>query len=132
MKRQSEEEKFISELLANDGELSRSTLAHGLAVARRKRARRSAWRAAGLSAPLVILAVIFAFTHRGGRGTMNDLKVQGPRLTGGSTAAPRVIEGASVHILSDAELLDFFTNRPVALVGPPGKQTLILFDEGKN
>ena len=45
MKKQSDEEKLISELLAGGGELARATLAHGLTLSRRKRARRRAWRA---------------------------------------------------------------------------------------
>ena len=131
MKRQSEEEKFISELLADDGELSRRTLDHGLTLMRRKRARRLAWRAAALVAPVVILAV-FLFGRHGRPPIVHQTRVERSTLSDQSKATPRVIEGTSIRILTDGELLDFFTNRPVALVGPPGKQTLILFDESKN
>jgi len=50
---------------------------------------------------------------------MPTLLPQLARLCG---AAPR----------TDAELLDLFKGHPVALVGRPGKQTLIVFDEKPN
>jgi hypothetical protein len=42
------------------------------------------------------------------------------------------VERSAVHLLTDAELLDLFKGHPVALVGRPGKQTLIVFDEEPN
>src|SRR5947208_1276013 len=112
MKKQSDEEKLISELLAEDGELARATLAHGLTLSRRKRARRQVWRAASILAPVAALAALLIHFRAAERSTMATIQIskQFP-------AQPEVIAGTSIRVLSDAELLEFFKDRPVALVG---------------
>ena len=127
MKRQSDEEKLISELLAGDGELARATLAHGLTLSRRKRARRRAWRAACFLAPVALLAALLIHFRAAERSPL-----AGVQVSKHSPAQPEVISGTSIRVLSDAELLDFFKDRPVALVGRAGNQKLILFDESQN
>src|SRR5437660_11202518 len=126
MKRQSDEEKFISELLGDDGELSRANLEHGRAAMRRKRARRTVWRVVSVIAPIIVVLAASLFEYR--RGTQQS------RTSGNVLAphGPEVIAGTSIRVLSDAELLEFFKDRPVALVGRPGNQRLILFDEVQN
>src|SRR2546423_10155347 len=113
MKKQTDEEKFISVLLADDGELSRRTLAHGLAAMRQKRARRSAWRAACFLALLGVLTALLVFEHFRGadRQQMSTFQVSKQ-----SPLKPEVIAGTSIRVLSDVELLEFFKGRPVALV----------------
>src|SRR6267378_4388887 len=125
MKRQSDEEKFVSELLGDEGELSRTILEHGLTAMRRKRARRRAWRTACVLAPIGAMVALLVFEHF---RTAHSPAVQ---VSQQSPAAPEVIAGTSIRVLSDAELLDFFKGRPVALVGRSGNQRLILFDESR-
>jgi hypothetical protein len=43
-----------------------------------------------------------------------------------------VIAGTTIRVLTDQELLDLFQGHPVALVGTPGKQKLIIFDAVHN
>jgi len=126
MKRQSDEEKFVSELLGDEGELSRTTLAHGLAAMRRKRAHRCAWRLACFLAPVGVLAALLVFEH------FRSAERPPVQVSQQSSTKPEVISGTSIRVLSDAELLDFFKDRPVALVGRSGNQRLILFDESHN
>ncbi len=40
-----------------------------------------------------------------------------------------VIPGTSIRVLNDEQLLALFKDRPVALVGQPGNQRLLLLDE---
>ena len=128
MKKQSDEEKLISELLADD-ELSSRTLAHGLTAAGRKRARRHAWRATCFLAPIGVLAALLVFQNF---RQLEHAEVSTVQISKQSRPQPEVISGTSIRVLSDAELLDFFKDRPVALVGRSGNQRLILFDESHN
>src|SRR6266700_4209748 len=123
MKRPSDEEKLVSELLAEDGELARATLERGLTLSRWKRARQHAWRAACFLAPVAVLAALLIHFRTGERSPMHTLQVSKQ-----SPPKPEVIAGTSIRVLSDAELLEFFKGRPVALVGRSGNQRLILFD----
>ena len=127
MKKQSDEEKLISELLAGGGELARATLAHGLTLSRRKRARRIARRAACILAGLAALAALLFHFPAAEHSPMATFQVSKQ-----SPPKPEVVAGTSIRVLSDAELLEFFKDRPVALVGRKGNQRLILFDESQN
>lgn len=129
MKTQSDEQKLISELLAENGELARRTLAHGLAAMRRKRGRRIAWRAACFLAPVCVLAALLIVQHFRGAERQRISTVE---VSNQSPPGPEVIAGTSIRVLSDAQLLEFFKDRPVALVGRSGNQRLILFDESHN
>jgi hypothetical protein len=132
MKRESDKHKLIANLLADESDLRESTLQHGLMLSRRKRQRRRAVHASLWILPFLLIAATILFQLR----YESKRTVHIPRLSRGAinsaAQAPQVIEGTSVRILSDTELLDLFKGRPVALVGPPGKQTLLLFDEKPN
>lgn len=127
MKKRIEHEELLTDVLGQDEQCRATTLGDGLAAVRRVRARRRVGRlTASVAAPLAVIAVMLILqSHR-----------PTPRLTSqmGAPSAPAVktIEGTSIRILSDEELLDFFKGRPVALVGSPGHQRLLLFDEEKN
>src|SRR5437763_3527460 len=102
MKKQSDEEKLISELLAGGGELARATLAHGLTLSRRKRARRDTWRAACFLAPIALVAALLIHFRAADRPPM-----AAGHVSKQSPAKPEMIAGTSIRVLSDAELLDF-------------------------
>jgi len=127
MKRQSDEQKLISELLGENGALAGITLAHGLTLSRRKRARRHTWRVVCILAPVAILAALLIHFRTAEPSPMATLQVSRQ-----SPPKPEVVAGTSIRVLSDAELLEFFKGRPVALVGRSGNQRLILFDERQN
>lgn len=41
----------------------------------------------------------------------------------------RTIPGTSVRLVSDEEMLALLKDRPIALIGQPGRQRLVLLDE---
>ena len=132
MKRDSDKQKLIADLLIDESDLRESTLQHGLMLSRRKRQSRRVGRASLWILPVVLVAatVLLQVRHEADRSAHirppSDFTINAPAQTA------HVIEGTSVRILSDTELLDLFKGRPVALVGPPGKQTLLFFDERPN
>jgi hypothetical protein len=49
--------------------------------------------------------------------------------TASPTDRPKTIEGTPIRVIGDEELLALFQGRPVALLGEPGHQRLVLLDE---
>jgi hypothetical protein len=129
MKNPSEEHYLLKDVLADAAseEFRSATLAQGLSLARRKRLRRRATRMGSLAASLIILLTMLSlFVHRLPTIPFRN----GAPISGELRAsAPKFVEGTSIRILSDAELLDLFKDRPVALIGPAGRQRLIMLDE---
>ena len=116
-------EKLLADVLG-DEELYASTLRTGLAVLRRKRRRRALQAAMIVLVPLAgLLAVVLPRSRPMPRALANhDEKTSAAK-------AGRFIEGTTIRVLSDEELLALFRDRPVALIGSPGHQQLVLFDE---
>jgi hypothetical protein len=54
----------------------------------------------------------------------------GPRLAV-VTAPVTQADTSKVKIINDEELFALFPNRPMALIGPPGRQQLIFLDHGE-
>ena len=127
MKRESNKQKLIAELLGDDSDLRAATLQRGLILSRRKRKRRHVWRASWLVLTLVA-ALWLQLHHEHRESAIQSAISKAPP----QTASPNLIEGTSVRVLTDAELLDLFKDRPVALIGPSGRQRLLLFDEKPN
>jgi hypothetical protein len=129
MKKDSDEQKFLADLLAGPGDLRSATLSHGLALSRRKRHRRRVVRGGLFFLPLLVVTMLF---------WQREHKVSSPpeisisRVANSHVQTEHSVERSAVHLLTDAELLDLFKGHPVALVGRPGKQTLIVFDEKPN
>ena len=120
------EKRLLAELLA-DEDLREASLRGGLIAIRRKRVQQRSIRiAAALSA-----IVLFILVSRNSERTSTDGKQQHAALQSPS-ATPKVIPGTTVRVLNDQDLLDLFPDRAVALVGPPGKQRLILFEAVNN
>src|ERR1051325_4055845 len=128
MTKHSNEQKLIDDLLSGEDDLREQTLNHGLVALRRKRVHRRAIRAgAAVAALLVLLALIHVNRERPqavARLNPPNFKPQ----TIAPPAPPAVIAGTTIRVLTDQELLDLFQGHPVALVGTPGKQKLIIFD----
>ena len=132
MKRESDKQKLVADLLSDGSNLRESTLQRGLMLVGRKRQRRRVVQASLWILPfLLVAATVLVQLHHESKRTAH---IPPPSRVAmhAPAEAPQVIEGTSVRILSDTELLDLFKGRPVALVGPPGKQTLLLFDEKPN
>ena len=120
MKTPIEKEELLTEVLANAEELRAVTLRAGLTALQRKRRRRAVLRTATLMLPIAALVMLLA----------QRLLTRDDR-TGQISKGTPTVDGTSIRVLSDEELLAFFDGQPVALVGPPGHQQLLLFDEAR-
>ena len=121
MRRNSEQEQLLCDVLADD-ELRQATLQRALVEMGRVRRRRRIFRRAVVCFPLIVLVAITA-----GR---NVLKEKEPAPAERSMVrVEQKVPGTSIRIIDDEQLLELFNGRPVALVGPPGHQQLVLFDE---
>lgn len=129
MKDPADRDELLQDVLAEtaSGPFRATLLNEGLSGVRRKRRRRRITRAvAMMSLPLLLIAGAFL--------------MQKPRLAEPAVRpsahpplrAREVVPGTQMGIISDAELLDLFKNRPVALIGPRGRQRIVLLDEVQN
>jgi hypothetical protein len=119
MKKRDRNEELLNELFGETASFRDATLEQGLRAVRRTRRRRSVWRAAPVFVALILAAVFLARNFRHMVTTAGNRDV----------ASVKVVPGTTIRVLSDDELLAFFKGRPVALVGQPGNQRLVLFDE---
>jgi hypothetical protein len=114
-------EKRLLQALLGDDELAglrQSSLAGGLeALGQRQRRRRQLW-VATVILPLILLLASWHF------------RTWPPRATVAFVAAPPPpIPTGKVKYIDQRELFALFPNRPIALIGPPGRQRFILLDE---
>jgi hypothetical protein len=103
-----------------------------LALARRRRRRRQAGRAIGLLAlPVLLTASLAALQLRRSVPGKPQLSAAPPTPGQAAVRASGLADEVrpSVRFLTDNELLDLFPGRPVALIGPPGQQTLVFLDQ---
>jgi hypothetical protein len=125
MKKHLEQDELLAEVLAEgaSAEFREATLAHGCSLARRRRRnQRFILVSTCLAVPIVLAVTMLLWQTRQTK----------PAVMAIQKAAPKIIEGTSIRILTDEELLEFFKGRPTALVGLPGKQQLVLLDEVMN
>src|SRR5689334_17041378 len=118
MKTESEHGKLLSDLLA-ENDLRAATLQAGLTAMRRRRFRRQLTRAVALLVAPILVAMI-AY-----RMSIQPRTQRAPAVA----QAPQVVPGTNIRVLTDEQLLDLFKGRPVALIGPPGNQQLLLLDQ---
>ncbi len=123
---------LLKELLADESleAIRRASLDQGLAIAQRRR-RRANWTRGALMAAGLLAALWLAFPSRHHKSGRNQI-AQGPVLPNGSSVknlAPTPKAPAMVRIISDDELLALFPGRPRALIGPPGRKTLLFLEQ---
>jgi hypothetical protein len=118
-----EREKLLTEVLVDETDVRQATLRAGLSALRGRRVRRYTARVATLLVPLLLAAGLIGF--RLSRSLENE-----PRP--GRASMEETIPGTKIHVLTDEQLLDLFKGRPVALIGPPGNQHLLLLDQSPN
>ena len=124
MKRNDEREELLADVLANEAELRNATLEAGLQEVGRVCRRRRAMRAVTIGAmPVVISAAIICVREMLSNGEKpGDLSLHIAR-------ADELIPGTPIRVVNDEQLLELFQGQAVALVGQPGHQQLLLFDE---
>jgi hypothetical protein len=123
MKR-SDQDRLLREIL-EEGEAAdfrAASLAGGVDFLRRRktRARIAQVCAAGMLAGLLVFWLALHLSSR----------PAGPRLAV-VTAPAAQTDMSKVKIINDEELFALFPNRPMALIGPPGRQQLIFLDHGE-
>ena len=121
MRRNSEQEQLLCDVLAED-ELREATLQRALDEMGRVRRRRRIFRRAVVCLPLILLIAIAV-----GRNFLE--KKKSTRAEPRIVRAEQQVPGTSIRIIDDGQLLELFNGRPVARVGPPGHQQLVLFEE---
>jgi len=127
MKPTTENEELLRDMLATETPLRESTLQAGLAALRHRRRWRAVRAAMVTVAPLLLLAA-WLLRAKQLRHDLASHSTRGPIVA----VTDVTVEGTRIRVLSDEDLLSFFPGRPVALVGSPGQQQLLLFDESRN
>ena len=121
MKTPSNNDKLLADVLAEEESLRTSTLECGLSALRQRRRARRIRTGMLIALPLVVVAAMFAPALISFRRPVPPIVAVNP--------PPATVEGTAIRIISDEELLALFKDRPVALVGRPGHQQLLLLDE---
>lgn len=120
-----DQEKLLKEILPRDdlADFRESSLECGLASLRRQRQRRYVLRGSVVAALVCALSV----------GILLKSRAPVPSRVANSQPSPVSASLSSSHVkfISDEELLALFKNQPVALIGKPGQQRLVLLDKVK-
>ena len=114
-----EQDRLLQELLEEDqlSALRRSSLEQGLALVRRQRVMRRAARVLACAVPLIlVLALALARLPRSPQQAVLD-------------SSPTTEPTPQVKIITDEQLFALFPNRSMALIGKPGHQQLVFFDQ---
>jgi len=123
-----DQEKLLKEILpAEDiSDFRSESLNRGLAGLRRERRRRQVVRFSAMIVTLVGLSIGLLVHSRN--------QHQNNRATIQPSSQPAPVEVAASHVdfISDDELLNYFTNEPVALVGKPGEQRLVFLGNAED
>jgi hypothetical protein len=116
-----DQEKLLKEILPAEDmtDFRSASLESGLAGLRRERRRRHVARVSAVLVVLVALSIGILIHSR--NHPQNDRVVVQPP----PQPTPVAVAASHVDFISDDELLNYFTNEPVALVGKPGEQRLV-------
>lgn len=128
MKKHVEREELLAEVLAGHEECRAATLERGLIAMRRARARRRVTRLVLASMPVLVFAAMWMVQNRRA-ATTTPVTRAAAAPAAAQTHIAKTIAGTPIRVLTDDELLAFFKDRPVALMGRPGHQRLVLLDE---
>ncbi len=117
---------LLKEILGGEelSEFRQAALEHGLAAMRRQQRHRRGRRLGALL--LLPLLVVFAMFLR--RGPVDAPRQLAATNSPRSAAATVTTDSRDPRLISDEELFALFPNRPLALVGQPGRQQLVFLD----
>ena len=128
----SRHDPLLDELLAGAElePLRESALRLMLAESRRARQQRQALAAAALALAPVLAALALLGHHLSGSRPSTPAVAALAPVEKAAPSAPEPAPAArpGLRIVTDKELLALFPDRPVALVGPPGRQRLVFLD----
>ena len=131
MKR-SDREPLLKELLTDESleALRLRSVDQGLAVVRRRK-QHAAWAKGGLMVGAT-LGALWLVVSLNEHPRLPDQVGHRPLATNAANSTPPVTTmktPAPVRFISDDELLALFPGRPLALIGPPGRKTLLFLDQ---
>ena len=122
----SDQNRLAQEILQTDelADLRHSSLHEGLkALRRRNQQRRAVQLGACAAAPFLIALAVLVW-----RSTSFWSGQNLHPLTVASVPTAKPVGHAPIKFINDDELLSMLTNRPVALIGRPGRQELVFLD----
>jgi hypothetical protein len=129
MKR-ADQERMLSEIFADGSAAARTgSLALGLQALRRRRRHRAAIVSTSTLSVLVAGFLLFRSPGVPPRVPSANVAVHAAGQVSDLPHPNLMLAPANVKMLTDAELLALFRDRPVALIGTPGEQRLIFLDE---
>ena len=122
---------LLKELLADASleAVRRQSLEQGMAVARRRR-QRANWAKGGLIAASLVAALWLLIPIKQNPAARNRV-AHAPAATNAvvpATDSSAARNRATVLFISDDELLALFPGRSLALIGPPGRMTLVFLE----
>ncbi len=125
MKR-SEQDRLLREILSDDpADFRQASLEISLAVLRRRRRQRRI-AGAGLAA-LVMAAGLFLLLQPPRQ--VSTITVARTNRPSSELSAPPPPVAPAIKVLNDDELLALFPKQSVGLLGNPGHQTFVIFDQ---
>ncbi len=123
-----DQEKLLKEILPPEGavDFRQTSLERGLVGLRRQQRRRHIIRYSGVAVVLICFSIGILFHSRN--------RTSGVPLITKATPQPAPSDLASGHveIINDDQLLAYFINQPVALIGKPGEQRLVFLGKSEN
>jgi len=123
-----DQEKLLKEILPPEdmADYRKSSLDHGLAGLRRERRRRHVTRISAVAVVLLGLSLGILFSSR------NPAPPEHVTAQTSPPSAPSSLAASHVDFINDDQLLAFFTNQPVALIGKPGEQRLVFLGKSQD
>jgi len=115
-----EKSDLLHDLFQGDAALREKSLKAGLRAVHRTRNRRRGSRIALAGVAALLLAILVWVPE----SSQHDVRLQSMVPLG-----KRTVEGTPIVLISDQELLDLFSDQPVALVTKSGGQELLFLDE---
>ena len=124
----SDKEKLLKEILPSEdaNDFRQASLECGLARLRRERRRRNIVRVGSVAAVLVFLFVGILL-----KSANPVRKAHAPTLRA-APDAPSNLASHHVDFINDDQLLEYFTNQSVALIGKPGDQRLVILGQSED
>jgi hypothetical protein len=122
-----EHDRLLNEIVTGEelADFREASLQHALDAIRQQRRRQRFVRLCALAAVPIVVAFGIVFS-RSPKPALRETAVSKAPPVAVSSAQTRT---APVKFISDDELLALFPDRPVALIGKPGQQQLVLLDQ---
>lgn len=122
-----EHDRLLNEIVTGEelADFREASLEHALSAIRQQRRRQRSLRLGALAAVPVVVALGIVFS-RSPKPPMREIASPNSSPV---AVTPSRTERADLKFINDDELLALFPDRPVALIGKPGRQQLVFLDK---